>query len=168
MPHTLDLARPESSPKPDNTLRCVDVRRRRRVRRTMGAVALCLLLGVCLASLVLAPSSASETIREGPILVVGDSLVIQATAALRSWNLPSVPIVADGGLGSAPCDWEKGYTTPSRASISSSPRYSKGPVPPPLCSPLPEIQVWRHAPPAASTPLGNTHCRPSSLTTNER
>jgi hypothetical protein len=44
--------------------------------------------------------------------VIGDSLVVQATKALRSWNLPSVPIIAQGGLGSAPCDWEKGYTDP--------------------------------------------------------
>jgi hypothetical protein len=78
----------------------------------VGVVVLCLILGAWVASLVLAPSSASETNREGPILVVGDSLVLQATTALRSWNLPSVPIIADGGLGSAPCDWQKGYTDP--------------------------------------------------------
>ena len=49
---------------------------------------------------------------DGPILVAGDSLVLQATKALQSWNLPSVSIIADGGAGSAPCDWEKGYTDP--------------------------------------------------------
>ncbi len=62
--------------------------------------------------MVLAPSSASETERQGAILIIGDSLVLQASSALRSWNLPSVPIVVDGGLGSAPCDWENGYTDP--------------------------------------------------------
>jgi hypothetical protein len=78
----------------------------------MGVVVLCLILGVVGTSLALAPSSPSQTNREGPILVVGDSLVLQATRALRSWNLPSVPIIADGGLGSAPCDWENGYKDP--------------------------------------------------------
>ena len=78
----------------------------------MGAVFVCLLLCVWVAALVFTPSSSSGTSGEGPILVVGDSLVLQAANALRSWNLPSVPILGDGGLGSAPCDWEQGYTDP--------------------------------------------------------
>lgn len=78
----------------------------------MGAVVLCLVLGTSALFLILAPNSLPESGREGPILVVGDSLVSQATNALRSWNLPLVPIIADGGLGSAPCDWENGFTDP--------------------------------------------------------
>jgi hypothetical protein len=50
----------------------------------------------------------------GPILIVGDSLVLQATAALRAWwNIPGVAIVAAGGSGTAPCDWNTGYTNPT-------------------------------------------------------
>lgn len=78
----------------------------------IGILALCLVLTACAGSLALAPPSASGTNRDGPILVVGDSLIVQATRALQSWNLPSVPIIAQGGLGSAPCDWETGYTDP--------------------------------------------------------
>lgn len=109
---TLDLARPEPSSSEDNSARRVRPRRRRDGRWIMGSAVVCLLLGVWVGSLVLAPSSATDMNREGPILVIGDSLVMQATTALRSWNLPSVPILADGGLGSAPCDWEQGYTDP--------------------------------------------------------
>jgi hypothetical protein len=112
MPPTLDLARPEPSSTEDISARSVRPRRRRVGRWFVGGAVVCLLLGAWVASLVLAPSSASEMNREGPILVVGDSLVMQATTALRSWNLPSVPILADGALGSAPCDWEQGYIDP--------------------------------------------------------
>jgi hypothetical protein len=62
--------------------------------------------------LAVVPLSASGASRYGPILVIGDSLVVQATRALQSWNLPSQPIIAQGGLGAAPCDWETGYTDP--------------------------------------------------------
>jgi hypothetical protein len=110
--HALNPARPESTSSGDNPARFARVRRVGRGRVVVGVVVPCLILGAWVASLVLAPSSASQTNREGAILVVGDSLVLQATKALRSWNLPSVPIIADGGLGSAPCDWEKGYTDP--------------------------------------------------------
>jgi hypothetical protein len=110
--HAPDLARPESSSGGANPPLFTRVRRGRTSRFVVGVGVLCLILGAWVASLVLAPSSASEINREGPILVVGDSLVLQATDALRSWNLPSVPIIADGGLGSAPCDWEAGYTDP--------------------------------------------------------
>jgi len=112
MSPTLDLARPKSSSGEDNPPLFARVRRRRMGPFVAAVVVLCLVLGAWVASLVLAPGSASQSDREGPILVVGDSLVLQATDALRSWNLPSVPIIADGGLGSAPCDWEKGYTDP--------------------------------------------------------
>jgi hypothetical protein len=77
----------------------------------VGIVTLCLVLAVWVA-LVLHPTSNATRYRDGPILVIGDSLVAQATKALQSWNLPSVPIIAEGGLGSAPCDWEKGYIDP--------------------------------------------------------
>ncbi len=52
------------------------------------------------------------TLPQGPILIVGDSLVVQSTEALRSLNAPGTRIVAAGGSGSAPCDWEHGYTDP--------------------------------------------------------
>jgi hypothetical protein len=109
---TLNLARPEPSPNEDNSAQRIRFRRGRGGRWLVGGAVVFLLLGAWVASLVLAPSSASEINREGPILVIGDSLVMQATTALRSWNLPTVPILADGGLGSAPCDWEQGYTDP--------------------------------------------------------
>jgi hypothetical protein len=83
----------------------------RKARLFVGLVALCLALAIWV-TLVLEPSSDATRSPDGPILVIGDSLVVQATKALRSWNLPSVPIIARGGLGSAPCDWENGYTDP--------------------------------------------------------
>jgi hypothetical protein len=109
--HTFDFARPESSgrdhqPVLDRTPAF------KRGRIVVVAMVLSLALSAWVASLVLVPTVASETNSEGPILVVGVSLVMQATNALRSWNLPSVPIFADGGLGSAPCNWEEGYTDP--------------------------------------------------------
>jgi hypothetical protein len=84
----------------------------RKGRIFLGITALCLILTAWMGSFVLGPTSVSGMNRDGPILVVGDSLVVQATKALQSWNLPSVRIIAEGGLGSAPCDWEKGYTDP--------------------------------------------------------
>ncbi len=81
-------------------------------RFVVAFLALCLVLTAGVASSALASKSAFGTNRDGPILVVGDSLVVQATKSLQSLNLPSVPIIAQGGLGSAPCDWETGYTDP--------------------------------------------------------
>ncbi len=78
----------------------------------LGAVVLWLIFSASAIALVLNPSPAPQTTAVGPILIVGDSLVVQATNALRSWNVPSVPIIADGGSGSAPCDWDNGYTDP--------------------------------------------------------
>ena len=86
--------------------------RPRRGRFVLGAVVLWLIFSASAIALVLNPSPAPETTAAGPILIVGDSLVVQATNALRSWNVPSVPIIADGGSGSAPCDWDNGYTDP--------------------------------------------------------
>jgi hypothetical protein len=94
------------------TLDLAVARAPRKGRFVVGVVVLCLMLGASVLFLVLTSSSVPESSSEGPILVVGDSLVVQATNALHSWNLPSVPIIADGGMGSAPCDWDKGYTNP--------------------------------------------------------
>lgn len=112
MPPTLDLARPGSASNRDNPPPFARTPKPRKGRFVGGATAWCLMLSVVALILTLAPRSSPGTNRGGPILVVGDSLVLQATNALRSWNLPSVSIIADGGLGSAPCDWENGYTDP--------------------------------------------------------
>ena len=60
---------------------------------------------------VFLPSS-PDLLARGPILVVGDSLVEQASQDLQAWNVPGVPVVVENGLGSAPCDWAYGYTDP--------------------------------------------------------
>jgi hypothetical protein len=108
----LTLTRPESASSQESFPSVALTPRAKKGRFVVGVVVLCLIFSTSAFFLVLAPNSVPESNREGPILVVGDSLVLQATNALRSWNLPSVPIIADGGLGSAPCDWENGYTDP--------------------------------------------------------
>jgi hypothetical protein len=108
----LTLTRPELESSPDNFPPFVHAPRPRRALFVVGAVVLCLIFSTSALFFVLTPSSAPEFNREGPILVVGDSLVLEATNALQSWNVPSVPIIADGGMGAAPCDWENGYTDP--------------------------------------------------------
>jgi hypothetical protein len=109
--HTLDVARPEPSSRGDRPAH-QGLPATGRGRIVVVVLALCLTFSAWAASLVLAPTATSKSNHRGPILVIGDSLVMQATNALESWNLPSIPIVAHGGLGSAPCDWENGYTDP--------------------------------------------------------
>jgi hypothetical protein len=109
---TLDVTRPEPGPSRDNGPPPMRASRSGIGRLAVGGLVLCLVLSVSIVFLVMTPNSLSESNREGPILVVGDSLVAQATNALQSWNLPSVPIIAEGGVGSAPCDWAHGYSDP--------------------------------------------------------
>ena len=112
MPPTLDLTRREAPSRRSGSWPPAHASGPRRGRWVLGAALLGLVLSVSAILLVLTPGSAPAPGREGPILVVGDSLVVQATNALRAWNLPAVPIIVDGGVGSAPCDWANGYTDP--------------------------------------------------------
>ncbi len=112
MPPTLDLTRREAPSLRSGSWPPAHASGPRRGRWVLGAALLGLVLSVSAILLVLTPGSAPAPGREGPILVVGDSLVVQATNALRAWNLPAVPIIVDGGVGSAPCDWANGYTDP--------------------------------------------------------
>ncbi len=108
MTQTLDLARPNSLPE-DGTVGGTSPRR---PRRTLFAALFIVL--VASVSWGLSSIKIGDIVQDhnGPILVVGDSLVVQATQALRSWNLPSTPIMPEGGSGSAPCDWNTGYVDP--------------------------------------------------------
>ena len=112
MPIVVDLPRAEPASRRDNPAPFAPGTRPRKVGLVLGGTMLCLIFSASVVALVLNPAPAPQFTPKGPILVVGDSLVMQTTNALRSWAIPSVRIVADGGSGSAPCDWEKGYTDP--------------------------------------------------------
>ncbi len=114
MPNTLDLSRPGITPIEHEALVNSGLSRRPTHPLTAVALALCLLLAgvMVLWSYSANIAHGAPDARDGPIPVVGDSLVFQATKALQSWNLPSTPIDAEGGSGSAPCDWNTGYMNP--------------------------------------------------------
>jgi hypothetical protein len=80
------------------------------VRRFVLALAVLVVLtmGVGLRPTVISEAQTADR----TVLVVGDSLVVQATAALEQYDSAGVTIVADGGSGSAPCDWVSGYVDP--------------------------------------------------------
>ena len=46
------------------------------------------------------------------VLVVGDSVIEQTAAALVDYAPSGMTVTVAGGAGSAPCDWEAGYTDP--------------------------------------------------------
>jgi hypothetical protein len=80
------------------------------LRRLVVVTAMVSVLVLGIGSRATATSEAQATART--VLVVGDSLVVQATSALDQYNRADVTIVVDGGSGSAPCDWESGYLDP--------------------------------------------------------
>lgn len=43
------------------------------------------------------------------VLVVGDSLSVQAAPAVPAWEPPGAHVVVSAGIGTAPCDWANGY-----------------------------------------------------------
>lgn len=80
------------------------------LRRLVIAMTMALVLTVGVGLRSTAIGEAQTTDRT--VMVVGDSLVVQATAALEQYDRAGVTIVVDGGSGSAPCDWESGYIDP--------------------------------------------------------
>jgi len=62
---------------------------------------------------MVAPTTAvsQDRVAVGPILIIGDSVLVQSAAALER-TTGTVSVIADGGSGSAPCDWVAGYTDP--------------------------------------------------------
>src|SRR5579884_239547 len=47
----------------------------------------------------------------GPVsvLVIGDSLTVQAAPEIPAWEAPGSHVVVEAGIGTAPCDWAAGY-----------------------------------------------------------
>ena len=79
-----------------------------RVVGALGRVAA--ITGVLTVAGLTAPAAASPTPRS--VLVVGDSVVAQAAAAIRWWTPPGTTAWPAGGPGTAPCDWWDGQADP--------------------------------------------------------
>jgi hypothetical protein len=62
-----------------------------------------------IATVMVTRSDASARPVQPSILVVGDSLISQATPALVALEPPGVGVRVASGLGTAPCDWVHGY-----------------------------------------------------------
>ena len=81
---------------------------------------LVVVLTLLLAGLVIVtPTDASAGRAEVAILVVGDSLMVQAAPALTALEPPGVSVRVASGLGTAPCDWVHGYRDISSHRLSS-------------------------------------------------
>lgn len=57
-------------------------------------------------------ATGSSSVTPYSVLVVGDSILAQATAATRYWAPKGSSVWVFGGPGSAPCDWNAGYRDP--------------------------------------------------------
>jgi hypothetical protein len=57
-------------------------------------------------------ATASSGVTPNSVLIVGDSIVAQATPAARYWAPAGAQAWVFGGPGSAPCDWASGYRDP--------------------------------------------------------
>lgn len=74
---------------------------------TAGAV----ILAVSASLLASAPASA-QTVPHS-VLVVGDSVVAQASDAISRWALPGSTVWPMGAMGTAPCDWVDSWRNPA-------------------------------------------------------
>jgi hypothetical protein len=70
------------------------------------------LIGMRAVSAQVTSATTPAAISPGPILVVGDSLVVQAATSLRALNSTVTPITVAAAPGSAPCDFAHGYLDP--------------------------------------------------------
>jgi hypothetical protein len=72
--------------------------------RALGVVAALVALVVLVALPGVARASAPAS-----VLVIGDSLSVQAAPAVPQWEAPGSDVVTEAGIGTAPCDWQAGY-----------------------------------------------------------
>jgi len=72
------------------------------------AVTIALSVGALVAAAVVLPGAARASAPVS-LLVVGDSLTVQAGPAVPQWEPPGSNVVVEGGIGTAPCDWAAGY-----------------------------------------------------------
>src|SRR5665213_1852245 len=81
------------------------------MKRVVGLLGrMAVVTGIFTVAALTAPASASPTPRS--VLVVGDSVVAQAAAAIRWWTPPETTAWPAGGPGTAPCDWWAGQLNP--------------------------------------------------------
>lgn len=66
-----------------------------------------------------AHAAGTGAVTPNSVLIIGDSLVTQATGAARYWAPAGAQAWVFGGPGSAPCDWQSGYQDPFSRSWKS-------------------------------------------------